>query len=236
MEHPCHRCGSPVPDSSPFCPECGAPQVRFDRSETSAANVLVSQPEAAPLAPPPVQNVAWRETNHRVAGRERAVILRSAINAGVVAAILSLFPGVIVGMPVGGFLAVLFYRRRSWRAEPSLSGGFRLGALAGIIAFAIFGIVRGADASMSSRGAELRQQMIENRQQTIERFELMESRASDPQQRQTIQQAIDYLKTRQGMIAAIIFSAVIMAVICVILSGLGGLLSASFLRRKGPRD
>lgn len=226
MDHLCHRCGSALPDSSPFCPECGAPQVRFDRSETSAANVLVSQPEGTPSTHGPVQNVAWRETNHRVAGRERAVILRSAINAGVIAAILSLVPYFsIVAMPLGGFLAVLFYRRRSWRAEPSLASGFRLGALAGVFASLILGIVIATGASVSNHGAEVRQQFLE-------RFQTMESRASDPQQRQAIQQMIEYLKTPQGMTAAIVLSAIIL----VVLSGVGGIISASLLRHKGPRD
>lgn len=184
----------------------------------------------------PAQPSGWQETNHRVAGRERLVALRAALNAAVIAAILSLVPyASIVAMPIGGFLAVLFYRRRSWRAEPSLAGAFRLGVLAGILASAILGIVVAAGASFSTHDTELQQQMIKNRQNVIDRLQSSENRTSDSQQRQEIQQIVEYLKTPQGMTAMVVLTVAIMTVMFIVLSGLGGMLSASLLRRKGPR-
>lgn len=189
----------------------------------------MSSSEADPLPSRPVQPSGWQETNHRVAGRERAVVLRAALNAAVVAAILSLIPfASIVGMPLGGFLAVLFYKRRSWRAEPSLAGGFRLGALTGLLASAILGIVLTAGVLTSNHGPEFQQQLIQ-------RIQTMENRYPDPDQRQAIQQMVEYLKTQQGMTTAVILGAILVAVIFVVLSGLGGMISASLLRRKGPR-
>ena len=131
-------------------------------------------------------------------------------------------------MPLGGFLAVLFYKRRSWRAEPSLAGGFRLGALTGLLASVILTTVVAAGIFASNHGAEFQQQLIE-------RVQTMASRATDPDQRQALQQGIEYLNTPQGMTTALILTAIVIGVIFVILSGLGGMVSASLLRRKGPR-
>lgn len=204
--------------------------MRFSRSEVPSENVSVSEPERTiSHSPVPIQPQAWHETNQRVAGRERAIALRAALNGGVIAAILSLVPaGFIVGMPLGGFLAVLFHRRRSWRAEPSVASALRLGALAGVFASVIFEFVRGAAIFAADHGAELKRQILA-------RAQLMEGQASDPQQRQFAEQMIEYLKTPQGMTLAIIMGAIFLAIIFVVLSGLGGMLSASLLRRKGPR-
>lgn len=181
---------------------------------------------AAPAPLPPV--VQWppgHETDHRVAGRERTVAIRSALNGGVVAAILTTLPfGFILGMPLGGFLAVFFYRRRSWRAEPTPGAGFKLGAIAGLFASAIFGIIVAVMLTVSNQAAELHRQLIE-------RFRGMESRYPDPQQKQVV----EFLMTPQAMRVEMIVSAVLMAIVFVVLSGIGGAMAASLLHRKGPK-
>ena len=172
-----------------------------------------------------IQPPTAHETDHRVAGRERTVAIRAALNAAIVAAILTTLPfGFIVGMPLGGFLAVYFYRRRSWRAEPTSGAGFKLGAIAGLFASAIFGIVVAAMLTVSNQAAELHRQIIE-------RFHVAESRATDPQQKQVI----EFLMTPQALRVEMIVSAVLMAIVFVVLSGIGGAVAASLLHRKGPK-
>lgn len=225
MEHPCQRCGSPVEDGSPFCTECGAPQVRFIRDENPAENINVPQPDvtAPPLVP---EAETWRETDLRVSGRERASAVRAALNGGLLGALLSLLPlGFVIGMPLGGFLAVLFYRRRSWRAEPSVLAGFRLGALAGIFASAILGVIIGADMAVSNHAADFQQQLTE-------KLRIAETRYPDPQQRQVI----EYLMTPPGMKIAIVFTVILLGIFFVVISGVGGAVAASVLHRKGPRS
>ena len=177
------------------------------------------------LPPVVIQPPTGHETDHRVAGRERTVAIRSALNGAIVAAILTTLPfGFILGMPLGGFLAVFFYRRRSWRAEPTPSAGFKLGAIAGLFASGLFGIVVAMMLTVSNQAAELHQQIME-------RFRAAESRATDPQQKQVM----EFLMTPQAMRVEMIVSAVFMAVIFVVLSGIGGAVAASLLRRKGPK-
>lgn len=226
MEHPCHRCGDPVPDSSPFCPECGAPQIRFDRPEAPAEGVSIHESAATPAPPPPVvQRPPGHETDHRVAGRERAVAVRSALNGGVVAAVLSFLPlGFIIGMPLGGFLAVFFYRRRSWRAEPTPGAGFRLGALAGLCGFILLLIALGISIYVFKSGDQVRQQAIET-------LRWANSRYPDPQH----PEAYKYFTTQQGLPIFLALSAFLMGIISVVLAGVGGAFGASFLHRKGPK-
>lgn len=165
------------------------------------------------------------ETDHRVAGRERTVAIRSALNGAIIAAILTTLPfGFIVGMPLGGFLAVFFYRRRSWRAEPTPGAGFKLGAIAGLLGSTIFGIIFAAMLTVSNQGAELHRQLIE-------RFRALESRYPDPQQKQVI----EFLMTPQALRTEMILSAILMAIVFVALSGIGGAVAASLLHRKGPK-
>lgn len=160
-----------------------------------------------------------------MAGRERSVAVRAALNAALVAAILTTLPfGFILGMPLGGFLAVVFYRRRSWRAQPSPGAGFKLGACAGLFASAIFGFIVTVMLTVSNQGAELHRQLME-------RFRAAESRATDPQQKQMI----EFLMTPQALRIEMIVSAVFMAAVFVLLAGIGGAVAANLLRRKGPK-
>src|SRR5205814_3423217 len=103
VEHPCQRCGSAVDNTSPFCPSCGTPQIRFDAAEASSQAIKVAShagPETAPSQP----------EYDRPCGFEKKSAVRAALYAGLIAALLSLLPlGFIVGSPLGGFLSVLLY-------------------------------------------------------------------------------------------------------------------------------
>ena len=224
MEHPCHRCGSSVQDSSPFCSDCGAPQVRFSPAETVDESVSVSLPAGAFPNSQPAQPDAHIETDRRVSNRERSIALKSALRAGAIAAALCLFPmGFVLAMPLAGFLAVLFYGRQSWRAEPSRRSGFRLGTLAGFFGFVIFAALAAIIIVASGDQDEFRRQSLEALQKAHARY-------SDPQQLRTL----EYLMTPQGLTIGLAVSVALIGVFFVLLSGIGGAVSASILRRKGP--
>jgi hypothetical protein len=131
--------------------------------------------------------------------------------------------GFIVAMPLAGFLAVLFYGRQSWRAEPSRRSGFRLGTLAGLFGFAIFATL--VAIIIVATGGE-----NEFRQQSLEALQRAHARYSDPQQLRTL----EYLMTPQGLTVGLVISAILLGILFVLLSGVGGALSATILRRKGP--
>src|SRR5947199_10588779 len=73
-------------------------------------------------------------------------------------------------------------------------------------------------------GAELRQKMLDAVQQAA-------SRSSDPQ----AAQAVEFLKTPQGLVVAVILGLILTFLAFVFFSGLGGGVGPGLLRRKDAR-
>jgi MFS family permease len=220
VEHPCQRCGLPVEDDAPFCNSCGAPQVRFSGTAIAPpAKIAVPstpglvQPDAAPITPVPND-----------AQLERASAIRAVVAAGAIAALLSLLPlGFLLGSPLGGFLSVLLYRRRTWAGDPSPRAGFRLGARSGIFGFAIFVVLAGTQVVLLHGENEVRKAMVEA-------VRHQQARNPDPQARQML----DYFLTPHGLLVMMMVGLIFMGLMFVLLSGVGGAISAALLRRKEP--
>jgi hypothetical protein len=220
MEQSCQRCGSQIESLTPFCPNCAAPQIHFHGRQPSSNPVVVSgmqlpvvvadQP-GAPLPPTSYnQNAA----------------LRSALHAGVVAAILSLIPlrsAFLFALPIAGFLCVLLYRRRVSGEELSVGSGFKLGSLAGLFALAFFVVLTATATLVSHAENELREAMLQAIRQA-------QARSPDAQARQML----DYFTTPHGLMVMMILGFAFTGVMFVLLSGLGGSISAKLLHRKRP--
>ena len=102
--------------------------------------------------------------------------------------------------------------------------GFRLGAGAGLAGFAMLILLGTIDTFLGFHAQnELRDAMIQVVRQA-------QSRYADPQARQSL----EYFLTPGGMAFLMIFGFAFMCVLFVILSGIGGAISAAFLRRKLP--
>ena len=101
--------------------------------------------------------------------------------------------------------------------------GFRLGALSGFFGFAIFIFLTAVEIITFHAENELRDTMIQAVRQA-------EARTSDPQARQML----DYFMSPHGLIVIMGFCFIFMCITFVLLSGMGGAISASLLRRKGP--
>ena len=224
MEHPCPRCNASVDDTSPFCPTCEAAQVRATPREYTRVPVSVT-------ATPASSSTVFEETapllsRTNAAGDDNAE-LRSALYASIVAAVLSMIEpaSFILAMPLGGFLSVLLYRRRSMGEDPGPRAGFRLGAFTGLFAFGLL-VVLAAMATLASHNeVKLHAEIIQGIQQA-------QARNPDPQAKQIS----DYLMTPQGMALVMVFGVVFGCILFVLLSGIGGAISASLLRRKLPPD
>ena len=226
MEHPCLRCQGPVEDSSPFCPHCGAAQVRFagpagPRQPVSIAfDTLPANPATGAFETPYSTEAA------RPDGR---LGLRAALTAGVIAAVLSsvpLGPAFVFALPIGGFLAVLFYRRwTSVREEPSSGMGFRLGGLSGLFAFATFVVLTAFETLAFGGRDELREALVRAVRQA-------QTRSADPQARQMM----EYFLTPQGLVWMVILGLIFLGITFVLLSAIGGAVSAALLGRKPPPE
>ncbi len=125
-----------------------------------------------------------------------------------------------IAMLAAGALAVVFYHRRNRGASLSAGAGARLGAVSGALGFGILTIVFAFGTAVLHTGAELRQKMLDAVQQAA-------SRSSDPQ----AAQAVEFLKTPQGLVVAVILGLILTFVAFVFFSGLGGVVGAA-LREK----
>src|SRR5919108_5965230 len=159
MESPCHRCNAPVEDGVLFCKKCGAPQIR------------VAAPESPqPAAHPEQQDVlghAGKTPNTPGPALRWPAALWSTAAGGLIAAVLVIpLLGLGLGMLSGGFLAVVFYRRKASGLVTSglgaklgaLSGGVELGLVAVFICLRVWlfhsgGQLRAACMSALERGA-----------------------------------------------------------------------------------
>lgn len=225
MEHPCLRCQGPVEDSSPFCPHCGAAQVRFAGPAGPRQPVSIAF-DTLPSSPTTAFETPYSTQAARPDGR---LGLRAALTAGVIAAVLSsvpLGPAFVFALPIGGFLAVLFYRRwTSVREEPSSGMGFRLGGLSGLFAFATFVVLTAFETLAFGGRDELREALVRAVRQA-------QTRSADPQARQMM----DYFLTPQGLVWMVILGLIFLGITFVLLSAIGGAVSAALLGRKPPPE
>lgn len=120
MEQVCHRCGGTLNLSDPFCPHCGAPQLRYEASE-----------EPVPSAnAPPSQRLTARNPN--------AIAWRDAILGAAIVAIPAGMLSSLLGLEAlwgiaGGMTIISLYRRRTG-TFPTSRMGWRIGGLLGVFA------------------------------------------------------------------------------------------------------
>jgi hypothetical protein len=120
-----------------------------------------------------------------------------------------------------GFLAVLFYRRRNPNTLVKAGEGARLGALSGLLCFAMSAILETLTLALSHKGSLVRDKMLEAIQQAG-------VRTSDPQ----TQVMIDYFKSPVGLAIMTVFVLLFAFLALVILGSLGGALGGAALGRK----
>lgn len=210
MEHACHRCGATIEEGVAFCPHCNAPQIR----------VAIPEPPPA-LIPGEVPAQPGYPSYTQVGKIQWAKALPVTIQAGLVAAVLLMFPLGIFGLLLSGGLAVALYRRRTSGFPVTAGMGGRLGAATGAATFAIFTILGAVQVAFFHTGGQLRELMLDAVRQAAERN-------SDPQ----AQQVVEYLKTPAGMAVSMVFGLAAMLCFCLILSALGGAVGAVWFGRK----
>ena len=216
MEHVCHNCGVTLGDEKNFCPQCKAPQIRVLPPDNTGLSPLDAEVPGQPLqlAQFDPKAIQWSQA------------LPTAGLAALVASIFMVVPlsGFGLGMLTAGALAVILYRRRSPGADLTAGIGAKLGAISGVMGFAIFGIVAGLGATFFDAGGQLRTSLLQAVEQSA-------ARATDPQARQIF----EYFKTPQGLAVVIVVSLAIIFVAFVLLSCLGGAVTAALLRRRLDR-
>jgi MFS family permease len=210
------------------------PQIRFSAREHASDAVAMRVVSAPGVSAPSFSLSSIASSSYlrgepdvtlarRASGFDRQAAVRSALNAGAVAAVLSLLPwGFIVALPLAGYLGVRLYRRRSSGLELSTGAGFKLGLLCGVFGFVIFTTLA-AVLTLGSHGQDKFRTAI------IDSVQRAQARYPDHQA-----QWLDYFTTPHGMIVFMILCLGLACGAFVLLSGLGGAISATRLQRKGP--
>lgn len=216
MEPVCHRCGGPVQESVPFCPHCGAPQLRYEAPEEAAS--AASPPPHFTLRSP--DSIHWRD-----AIRATAII---AVPAGLLSSRLGLQAIWAVWLIVGGIMAISIYRRRT-STLPTGRMGWRIGVVLGLFTAVIANIIDGVSLVVQRfvlhQGAAL-DKSYQQAVQLSSKMYLDMFASSNPDMAAAITKAQHFWFTPAGAAAMMLINAAGMAIFMLIFAAAGGALGA----------
>jgi len=178
--------------------------------EQSAASEMAFQPAINSISDP-VPGPA-------ISGRSRTIYwpqgFRAAAMAGCVAGLGMTFVGLFgLWMVAAGFLAVVFYRRRTRGGLLFPSVAARLGAVSGVLGFTLFALVTVPTGLF--------------RAMMFEMVRLYASRRADPELQALTERWLDLLKTPAGLATWLIC----LFLFLIAASAVGGALAGAFLGR-----
>ena len=227
MEHPCYKCQTSIDETLPFCPHCGAPQIRVSSPEEEAAQAVPLTPDA-----PQVMPASWAPdpTYHPQAVQWDAA-WKSALLSGLIAAALSnvrvLDRGCCLWLIGAGALSVFFYQRRAPAAFVTPGIGMRIGAVSGVVSFVVSAFWMVFEFTKNSQ--EFRTALQEQMEKSI-------GSNPDPRAQDIMRQFMNNLNTPQGLATLFVLMLVVIAITFVIFSAAGGALGAAmFARRRDVR-
>jgi hypothetical protein len=143
-----------------------------------------------------------------------------ALAALVASLLMSLGLNPFVAMFSVGFLAVFFYRQRRKEALIKAGSGAGLGALGGLLWFAMSSILEAAIVIFLHKGPELRNELLIRIQQAA-------SQTSDPQ----VLAMFERLKGDGGLEVLMLAGLFCAFIASIVLGGLGGALGSAILGR-----
>ncbi len=207
-------------EGRPFCPHCGAPQIRVLIAEPVPAAAPL--PDAAVIPQSEARLPASQTVPVLAVPMQWSQALRPCMLAAGLASLLTLL-GLhpLVSALSVGFLAVLFYRQGHPGASVKPGTGARLGALSGLLCFAMASIVEALLVLILHKGNEIRQALLTAINQAA-------TRTTDPQ----VLAMFDRFKSPEGLEFLMIFGILFGLVAAVVLAALSGALGGALL---GPR-
>jgi hypothetical protein len=207
-------------EGRPFCPHCGAPQIRVLIAEPAGATIPTAEAAAIPQMSaglPASQTVPVLA----VPMQWSQALKPCTLAAGVASLLMLLGLNPFVGMVSVGFLAVVFYRQGRPQASIRPGTGARLGALSGLICFAMASIVEAMLVLVLHRGSEIRQALLTAINQAA-------ARTSDAQ----ALAMFEHFRSPEGLEFLMVFGLLFGLVAAIVLSALSGALGGAVL---GPR-
>jgi hypothetical protein len=151
---------------------------------------------------------------------QRAPAGRATFLGGLLEGALSTLGLWFIGIPLGAFFSVAFYRRRAGAAELSAGLGARLGLISGAVGFIIFAIVASLGLLLSNSAGSMREEVMKQLEQMAAQY---------PGQGQ---QFLDYLKSAQGWGLIVALSTIFTLIMFLLLSTIAGAVSGAVLAKK----
>jgi hypothetical protein len=227
VDHLCYKCQTSIDETLPFCPHCGAPQIRVATPESDQGESRVpSQTPLAQAAPP-----VWTSVSaYQARSVQWEFAWKGALLTGLLAAVLTALPyvgfGCCLWMLGTGALAVGLYQRRVPGAYITPGMGMRIGALSGATAFLVTAFWNVLQFARNSQ--EFRSVFIEQMEKTI-------SANQDPRTQEVMRQFMNNLNTPEGLATFFVIILVVMAVVFVFFSAAGGAFGASMFGRRSAQ-
>jgi hypothetical protein len=222
MDQPCYKCGQAVEQGIPFCPHCSAPQIR----------VVLAEPVAVPAS---LSNAPTQQGDLVLPASETVPVLAlpmhwsqafrpSALAALIASVLMSLGLNPFVAMFSVGFLAVVFYRLRPPGFPVKAAAGAAIGALSGLLLFAILSVIEALNVLFSHQGPDLHNELMKRIAQAA-------SQTNDPQ----VLSMFEKLKSPAGLEFLMIFGLVVAFLAAIILGSLGGALAGAIYGGRNPK-
>jgi hypothetical protein len=230
VQRSCYRCGASLDDQAPFCPSCGAAQIRVTAEQQTpqqpqsdlAPGISADAGTSVPAAPTGV-SVQYSGQIQRKSLLLAALPL--SLLAGLVCALDPRFGWlVLLGIVVYG---VLRHQRRD--GGPMSAGiGARLGALIGLLTFVSFlllGTLRfGLALALGQNGNEIREEMVKQVQQIA-------ARNPDPQ----AQEIMRWFATSEGLVVLVGLSLFLFFIFFLVSATATGAVTGALADKK-PRE
>ncbi len=199
-------CGAQLPPDALFCHKCGKAQRDIPVPETIREEPVVFIPPVQAAPQPDAAPVTFRNP----------IAMRIALMVSVAATVLiAILP--FVNWIAGGFLSVVFYRRRTGSLL-TVRAGVRLGWITGLLMFGFWTVVftiQQVPAALSGKLGGMLQESMRNLP------------TNDP----AVQQMVEFFQTGPGIATVLVVSLVAFFLFITGLSMAGGALGAKLVGR-----
>lgn len=207
-------CGAQLPPDARFCHKCGKPQYDYpgiqDKEHVQAPPPL---PPPLPAAPPAAAEISFR---NRIAVRISFMVAGLALMFVVLTSpLLHPLVSLIAGVFLAGFIAVLWYERRTGQ-RLSVRSGARIGWITGIFSFSMFVAVTTA------------QMIVISVQGGLVNYVRKQMHPQDP----NVEQALKLLSDPAGATVLMLLCLVFLFVMLTTLPMLGGAVGAKVSEKR----
>jgi ribosomal protein L40E len=218
MDLVCHRCSATLEPEAYYCPECGAPQIRYVAEEGEAAQ--------------PVPGISLNLQAGAAAGGSSVswkMAIRIAALVGTAVGILSamLAAGSVLWVAVGAVVAMGIYHRRWPSTALGPRVGARVGALLGLIAasvaFAANSVLLVVQRYGLHQGNEIDTQLTAIVKQAAARAATMDPQAP-------VAAFTNFWLSAEGRIGLILLTMAFLSALIILFAIAGGMLGAQIYR------